>query len=80
MKILSQDSGRVNVLMSFLEESNGRIRLYIVKFLRVLLSIFPHLVDSVILANPFGVSRLVDTLADPREFIRNGMCISYLLP
>ncbi|CAG8436175.1 9501_t:CDS:10 [Diversispora eburnea] len=65
------DSANINLLLGLLQEYDFYVRFHDVQLLGTLLRIRPDRVQDCILADPMGISRLMDLLDDRREIIRN---------
>ena len=61
----------VGTLLSLLDEYDFHVRWPTVKLLTIVLANKTKEIQEIVLANPMGVSKLMDLLADSREIIRN---------
>ncbi|CAH1178950.1 unnamed protein product [Phaedon cochleariae] len=61
----------VNLVLSFMEEYDFRVRWPAVKLMTSLILSKPKVVQDIILVSPMGVSKLMDLLLENREVIRN---------
>eukprot|EP00123_Amoebidium_parasiticum_P012785 comp21575_c0_seq1/m.30146 comp21575_c0_seq1/g.30146 ORF comp21575_c0_seq1/g.30146 comp21575_c0_seq1/m.30146 type:complete len:778 (-) comp21575_c0_seq1:11-2344(-) len=70
-EIFVKHTDYVTLLLSLVEEHDFYVRFHAVQVLNMLLANRPMRLQECVLADPRGVSRLVDLLDDQREMIRN---------
>lgn len=70
-EIFIKHTESVGLVLTFLEESDFRVRWPAVKLLKHLLENRYKDIQEMILVSPMGVSKLMDLLNDSREAIRN---------
>ena len=66
-----KNAENVNTLLSLLDEYDFHVRWPTVKLLTIILANKTKDIQEIILANPMGISKLMDLLSDSREIIRN---------
>jgi hypothetical protein len=66
-------------LLEMLQEYDFHVLWPTVRLITILLANKTREIQEVILANPLGISRLMDLLVDSREIIRNDVCFSVYL-
>lgn len=67
-----QKQENITVLIDLLQDSDFYIRLYTLQLLVAILNNRPSRTQECVLTAPLGISRLVSTLDDKRDAIRNG--------
>ena len=70
---ISQRQDNITILLDLLDTHEFYSRLYSLQLLAAVLSSRPERTEECIFTAPLGISRLVNTLYDRREVIRNGM-------
>lgn len=70
----------LHTLLTLLTPSHFYLRFFSLQLLGILLANRPQQVQQYVLTSPGGIGRLVETLDDAREIIRNGSCSSSSLP
>lgn len=74
---LTQDNDNVLTLLDCLESPDFYSRLYSLQLLSNLLKARTAFVQKCLLSSPLGISRLVASLSDNREAVRNGILIHF---
>jgi intracellular protein transport protein USO1 len=70
----TQRQDNIQILLDLLESTEFHSRLYSLKLITAMFSARPDRTQECVLTAALGTSRLVATLDDPREPIRNGRC------